>query len=248
MGDPKRILDDPTSSPIGAALLADALDAGPTASEVDATWASLTLRLAAPGEATASKGDLAASRSGRRLSSVTTAAAKTVALLVVASTIAIGAPWMHRHVDSLPAKGSARASAAHAATSAIEQPDPSAPVATETSGESVSAPAAALAPRAPRPKPAAVPDTSAAPLRVETTLVLRARQAIRAGDCDVATGMLKEGDRRFVPGILAEERETLTVEALACAGRGAEAAERAQAFLRAHPASAHGAGVRRFIP
>jgi hypothetical protein len=43
---------------------------------------------------------------------------------------------------------------------------------------------------------------------------------------------------------LLQEREALTIEALARTGRRAEANRRAEAFLRAFPGSPHAAAVR----
>jgi hypothetical protein len=51
----------------------------------------------------------------------------------------------------------------------------------------------------------------------------------------------------FADGALAQEREALTIEALAHAGRREAASARAVAFLRAYPGSPHAATVRTFV-
>jgi hypothetical protein len=76
--------------------------------------------------------------------------------------------------------------------------------------------------------------------------VLRARNVLRAHDCPGALAALDEARTRFPTGTLAQEREALTVEALACSGRGAEAGRRAVEFLRTFPASPYEEAVRRF--
>jgi hypothetical protein len=59
--------------------------------------------------------------------------------------------------------------------------------------------------------------------------------------------MLNEAARRYPHGILLQEREALTISALAQTGKTAEAAARARAFLRAFPNSPHTARVERAI-
>jgi hypothetical protein len=81
---------------------------------------------------------------------------------------------------------------------------------------------------------------------------LRARLAVHAavavcGLCSVARTSLAAARRaaRFEV-TRSQEREVLTVEALGCAGREAEAADRADAFLREYPSSPLAELVRRF--
>jgi hypothetical protein len=54
-------------------------------------------------------------------------------------------------------------------------------------------------------------------------------------------------ERRFPDGILLQEREALTISALAELGRSSEASARARAFLRAFPQSPHAERVRRAV-
>jgi hypothetical protein len=83
-------------------------------------------------------------------------------------------------------------------------------------------------------------------LQAETAVVLRAREAIHQGECAAALEALGEASDRFTVGSLAEEREALAVEALACSGQRGEAATRAAAFIEAYPASVHAPAIRRF--
>ena len=113
-------------------------------------------------------------------------------------------------------------------------------------------------PPAPRPAPVAatgVLESRAArharredgELRSETAQVLRARAALRAGDCKGALARLDEARALFSEGVLLQEREALGIQALGCAGREGEAADRAGAFLREHPSSPLAGVVRRFV-
>lgn len=73
-----------------------------------------------------------------------------------------------------------------------------------------------------------------------------AHQALRASDCAGALDALEQAQARFANGSLAEEREALAIESLACLGHHDEAAERTDVFLRTYPAALHATIVRRF--
>jgi hypothetical protein len=87
--------------------------------------------------------------------------------------------------------------------------------------------------------------TAASPLREEAELLLGARGVLRSGDCTGALEKLEGTRARFPDGALSQEREALAIEALVCAGRDVEAADRAAAFLREYPASPHANAVGR---
>ena len=61
-----------------------------------------------------------------------------------------------------------------------------------------------------------------------------------------ALALLEQARRQFPGGTLAQEREALSIEALAISGQRGAAAERARRFLEAHPSSMHAARVRSF--
>ena len=73
---------------------------------------------------------------------------------------------------------------------------------------------------------------------------MQARQALRGGDATRALRLLAQCRRLFPTGVLAQERERLTIEALAAAGRGPEASARAAEFLRKYPDSPHAGEIR----
>lgn len=83
------------------------------------------------------------------------------------------------------------------------------------------------------------PDTrrARAKAKTEVALVQLARDALRSGEAPRALGYLAQADREVPDGVLGQEREVLTIEALAATGRAAGASERARAYLAAHPES-----------
>ena len=80
--------------------------------------------------------------------------------------------------------------------------------------------------------------------RAEARLVGVAREALQRGDAGRALSVLEDAQRRFPNGILLQEREALSISALAALGRKTEAAARAGAFLRVFPNSPHADRVR----
>jgi len=107
------------------------------------------------------------------------------------------------------------------------------------------------APAAPRPNAAAAAalaeNARASQLREESAMILGARRVLRAGDPAGALTLLDAARTRFPGGILVQEREALTIEALVRSGQRALATKRAEAFLRDYPKSPHGADVRSFV-
>jgi hypothetical protein len=81
-------------------------------------------------------------------------------------------------------------------------------------------------------------------LREEALVLARARTALRHGDLASAFAALEAARTQFKTGMLGEEREALTIELLAKSGQHAAARQRASAFLRAFPRSAHAERVR----
>jgi hypothetical protein len=106
-----------------------------------------------------------------------------------------------------------------------------------------SAPAIVNPPAASSSAPAA-PQSSADRLREESEGVRRARQLLREKNPTAALAELDRLARRYPAGPLEEEREVLTIEGLASAGRTDEARRRADRFLMERPQSVHAARVR----
>lgn len=120
-------------------------------------------------------------------------------------------------------------------------------------------PTAAIAPAEPEGAPSLLGGPSASPpgpsseearrsrLREESALLGEARGALRGGDAAHALALLDAARTRFPDGILGQEREALTIEALARSGQAAAASARARAFLVAYPSSAHAERIQTFV-
>jgi len=160
-------------------------------------------------------------------------AVKIVAVLLALAALA-GVVVLAAHVAA-PAKD-ARPAASVALVPAARVPPPPTPP----------TPAAAPVEPSPWPETPRAPRTRPAPSRLgqETTLVMQARQALRGGDAARALRLLAQCRHLFPTGVLAQERERLTIEALAAAGRAAEASARAADFLRKYPDSPHAGEIR----
>jgi outer membrane protein assembly factor BamD (BamD/ComL family) len=74
-----------------------------------------------------------------------------------------------------------------------------------------------------------------------------ARDALRRGDASGALQKIEEARSRFAGGMLGQEREALTIEALYKSGQKGAASARAAAFLRAYPMSPHAARLQTFL-
>jgi outer membrane protein assembly factor BamD (BamD/ComL family) len=83
-------------------------------------------------------------------------------------------------------------------------------------------------------------------LRAERSALTRARAALQAGSASEALSILDTAAREIEKPVLGQEREVVYIQALAGAGRAAEARQRASRFLTAFPDSPHAAVVRRF--
>ncbi len=92
----------------------------------------------------------------------------------------------------------------------------------------------------------ASPIESKSALREESVAVLEIRRTLRAGDASGALRLLEQARQRFLHGALSQEREALSIEALAKSGSRDAAARKADAFLRAHPKSPYAADVQSF--
>ncbi|HEX9295501.1 MAG TPA: hypothetical protein VF881_06685 [Polyangiaceae bacterium] len=83
--------------------------------------------------------------------------------------------------------------------------------------------------------------------RQESWLVARAREALRAGQASAAFALLEQTRQRFPQGVLLQEREALTIEALVQLGQRRAALERASAFSRDYPTSPHRMRVQAIV-
>jgi hypothetical protein len=121
----------------------------------------------------------------------------------------------------------------------IPVPFPSDDVTTAPAQPIASAPAPATTPppaTAPQ-RTAAAPNDSEQQLAAESALLDVARTALARGEPDRALEAVGRHVSQFPRGLLSEEREALAIKALALAGRGEEARDRAARFRERYPVS-----------
>jgi hypothetical protein len=164
-------------------------------------------------------------------------------LAVAGFTLSGTAIWLHHPSSSarpavIPSSLAATSSVARAAGSAV--PSSAAPA------DLPPAPAlTASAPSSPSPR-SGVQRSSADRLSAESALLTQARAELRRGDAAAAQKTLDQLRAQFPKGVLAQEREVLSIEVLAARGNPQAARNRAQAFIAAYPKSPHSAQLRRF--
>jgi hypothetical protein len=141
------------------------------------------------------------------------------------------------------------------------------PESTLTAPQPVTSPVRAQPRRMPPPSSApnietAVPDAaqnseqSAAPARrapsattlaEEGRLLAKANALVQAGKGRQALGVLHQSESRYPQSTLYQEREVLTVEALAASGATSAAKQRAERFLKRYPNSPHAGKLQTFV-
>jgi hypothetical protein len=103
----------------------------------------------------------------------------------------------------------------------------------------------------PHASPRQAPNQTAAIARAaaeeESGLIATARNSLRGGNASAALTLLEGARERYPNGILTQEREALTIEALLKTAQRDAANARAEAFLRTYPRSPHIARVRALI-
>jgi hypothetical protein len=139
-------------------------------------------------------------------------------------------------------------SAAPASPPAASQGAGPAPSATSGSEPSSGSPAASADPSAAAPAPApGSPEERESRLREESEMLRQARAALRGGDTGGAMRLLEQARQKFPGGVLGQEREALTIEALAKGGARDVASARAAAFIQAHPQSPYAAKLQVYV-
>jgi hypothetical protein len=233
MNDPKRWSEGGEASELERELVLAGQAPKLPDSERRALWASIALGLpaAAPPAPTTAPAPLV---SGGGLG-----ASATKILIFLATVAGLGAGvnhlWPLWPRESAAPKAASVVVAAHAPLTPTATPaaEPTAIVGPVTTSAASTTPL--------EPKRA----TTASQLREESLAVLEARAALRAGDAGRSLGLLQQAHVRFPRGALGQEREALTIEALARTGQTASARRRAEAFLRDHPQSPYVADLRR---
>lgn len=140
---------------------------------------------------------------------------------------------------ALDASSSSSSSSTSSAPSLeIASPPPSLPSSSATAPFPVPSHSPSAAASAPSPK-----SESRSELAAEQSLIDTARAALARGRGEDALHAADEHAQRFPRGSLAEERETLAIQALLLIGRRADAEARAQRFHRLYPESLYGSAV-----
>ena len=191
----------------------------------------------------------AAPASGPAASSGLTVAKGTVIVALIGAGIVASYRTM-----SGPIPPVTQPAAAAPATAPHEQPQLQLPSVSPPPGDGPSGEAprsARIAHSTSRPNAAATKEVAenarASQLHEESEMILGARRVLRAGDPLRALTLLDAARARFPEGILVQEREALSIEALVRSGQRPLATKRAEAFLRAYPKSPHGADVKRVV-
>jgi hypothetical protein len=194
---------------------------------------------AGPG-ATATSGSGATSATAATTSG---AALKTGAAIAIAAALAGGGLWLSKSTSQPVVRTPAAAEERTSGPSAVEQaPTVEAPAAVPSEVDDQTPPATNPPGRsaAPERQPSEVVGES------ESDLLGRAQAALRA-DANRALSLAAEHRRKFPNGVLVQEREVLSIEALERLGRHKEAVSRAEGFLRSFPGSAHRSKVNAVI-
>ncbi len=249
--DPPRLLDEGALTPDEQRALEVGVHERPPLGAKAAIWAGLSLKLAVPATAAAatmtatvagSSGVAATSGAGAAGLLTTMALVKSAGLgLALGAAVGSGLYFSGRAEPTPPAphelgvEGATSVAAPfHAATARPNAPAP----AERASAAPSAASTGASEPRAERPR-------EAPPVESESQRVAGARAWLRAGDANRALETLGALERDEPNGLLIQEREALTVEALAALGRRDAARARADAFLVRYPRSPHVLAVRR---
>jgi len=228
MTDPERLSDSIGASDVERELLLAAQSQRLPDAERRAVWAGIALSLPATPPAVAPSPTPIGPAAAR--SAFAGYLAKGVLLLGALGGLGVGAATLLTPPESVrPLRPSW----------ARTLPRPAAAV------PAASAAAAPLAVPSHEPEVRGAPLSPASQLREESLAVLGARAALRAGDVRRSLALLEQARRRFPRGALGQEREALTIQALARAGQHALAQQRATAFLRAHPSSPYGSDLER---
>jgi outer membrane protein assembly factor BamD (BamD/ComL family) len=108
-------------------------------------------------------------------------------------------------------------------------------------------PAAASEPAGGAIAEAGVAAERASKRREEFELTNQARALLQSGNATGALRVLADAVQRFPGGVLGQEREVITIEALAASGQTGVARQRAADFLQSHPGSVHAARLSPFL-
>ena len=237
MNDPERILKSAAADPAVRELLQSLREVAPGAGAGMQSWGAMAAKVAAlpkvvPPPPPVELAPGIASHVAPALAQVI--GGKLAAGLVMAAFLGAGGYWYR---------------AEHRAPSRLVNPASSAliaaPIAVPLTSAAPPLPAVpALASAAPSP---AFSSSHLSRLDAEASLVATVRRELRGGDPRAALGTLRQLQSQFPNGELRQERDVLTVEALAASGNSAAAKSKAAAFIAAHPSSPLSTKLERLV-
>jgi hypothetical protein len=251
--DPPRVVDDPEGSERLRALVRECQSDVGTPEEVKRLESRLLPLIWAPstpppagstGTATTGSAAGGAAASGATLKAVTAVA---VALGLAGGGLLLSRSKTHgpEHGAAPAAEQSERPSPATAAVEAERTAEPNDRQA-QPNAEPAEADESAVKERPVGSSKERSAPTSETVSESESDLLGRAQSALRS-DPASALALAAEHRKKFPNGVLAQEREVLSIEALERLGRHAEAVARADRFLKAFPGSAHRSKVNAVV-
>ena len=258
MSDPLRLREDSSEelSDSERRLLRAGIEAAPPSELGAQVWAGLSAKLPASGATVDSpQGASGAGLQGAHFGGL---AVKAVLAAVTLGALVVGVRALRVFDQPTPV--------APKLTFTVSPPDPRAP----SAALEVAAPEAA-APEAAPPAPSALPvhagnalhsgkvaaahapvvassqPSESSDASEESRMVAAARDALRYGNSAGALSLLSQAQQRFGNGVLGQEREALTIEALSKSGQRAAAQTRGQAFLKNYANSPYSARIRAIV-
>jgi hypothetical protein len=247
MAGPERLLDRSSDAEaIERELLGSIRDASPPHGAKDEVWNAVAVQIAAVGAAgvlgaAAAKagGAAVAGKAGGAVVWGTLLAKIGLGIAVVGSTVTAGVLWVqHAHTSPVAAPSPPALvvpAAANAPAGPVSEPAEEGPLADDRA-------AAAPGRRVSRTSDVVVsPD----PLGRESAVVKEARAKLQSGDPRGTLATLARLRGTGQNAVLVQEREVLTIQALAALGDTQTARRRAQAFVAANPTSPHTPQLRR---
>jgi hypothetical protein len=246
MNDPRRWADEEgDATEIERDLIRAARAAGPSSDEQKQIWLGIAAQCVPPAAGVGTGAAATAAAAPAKGSGLwALVSLKTVVVVAAVGGGAITGYGLthHSRPPAAPPVQTANAPVLVPAELASPTADPNAPSAAE--------PGALPGPTAVRtnaPAPDDAKKSRASRLAEESRVVLDARNALRSGNLGGALRMLDAARTAFPDGALTQEREALTIEALARSGQRELASRRGGAFLRDYPNSPHASDVKHYI-
>jgi hypothetical protein len=245
MNDPRRWTDEGgESTALERELVGAGRDTGPSREQKRTVWGAIASQAIPP-----ATGPGAAPASGTAASTGLTVFKGTAIIVLLGAGIVASYRTVRRPGPPITQSAAPAPAPAHGPDEQPQAANASPPPVGDPAAEGARSVKAAHASR--RPNTAAAKDLAenarASQLREESAMILGARRVLRGGDPAGALALLDAAQARFRSGILVQEREALTIEALVRSGQRALATSRAEAFLRDYPNSPHAADVRSLV-